>query len=189
MVAKCMCATAIRCVFLPQKNERLTVSHAINCNALPLDHYALRVVDRDAALNSLLQAGYSVSDDFELVLEDGSRAQSYALTHPTNPEVFVSSGPPGSKIDRWVKARGGRGAVHHVAYAVEDVEATMKAWSEGGVQFDRETPLVCPCDKPLVQVFTKEDPATGLVYELITRNGHPGFCKENVRRLMSGSDE
>lgn len=156
---------------------------------LPFDHYALRVPNREAAVKSLTLAGYFVVDEFDLVLEDGSTAKSFALAHSLNPEVFVSSGPPGSKIQRWVEKRGGGGAIHHIAYAVDDVWETMQEWKAEGVVFDREEPLVCSCEKPLVQVFTKEDPATGLVYELITRNGHPGFCRENVRRLMDGSSE
>lgn len=156
---------------------------------LPFDHYALRVLDRHEAVKSLTLAGYYVVDEFDLVLDDGSTAKSFALRHPTNPEVFVSSGPTGSKIHRWVMKRGGKGAVHHVAYAVDDVWEAMRKWQEEGVVFDRDEPLVCSCEEPLVQVFTKEDPASGLVYELITRNGHPGFCRENVTRLMSGSDE
>lgn len=154
---------------------------------LPFDHYALRVLDREAAVASLALAGYTIADEFDLVLEDGSTARSYALRHPTNTEVFVTSGPEGSKIHQWVTNRGGRGAIHHVAYAVDDVLKTMREWQSRGMEFDRETPLECSCATPLVQVFTKEDPATGLVYELIARNGHPGFCRENVTRLMSGS--
>lgn len=63
----------------------------------------------------------------------------------------------------------------------------MKQWKAEGVKFDRDEPLKCGCDTPLVQIFTEEDPTTGLVYELIERNGHPGFCPDNVKRLMDGS--
>ena len=155
--------------------------------SLPFDHYALRVADRHEAIKSYLRVGYYVVDEFDLLLEDGSTAKSFALRHPTNTEVFVTSGPEGSKIHQWVARRGGRGAVHHVAYAVESVRDTMEQWKAEGVKFDREEPLECACPTPLVQIFTEEDPTTGLVYELIERNGHPGFCRENVKRLMDGS--
>jgi len=154
---------------------------------LPLDHFAFRVVDREAKAKALTREGYSVVADFELDLKDGSKAYSYALTHPVKPEVFVSSGPLGSLIWRWVDLRGDQ--IHHLAFAVDDVASTMKEWQADGVVFDREEPLVCPCEEPLVQVFTKEDPSTGMIYELIERNGHPGFCEENVKRLMEGSAE
>lgn len=155
--------------------------------ALPFDHSALRVLDRESACNSLTRIGYRVVDEFPLVLKDGSTARSNALVHDLNPEVFVTSGPPGSLIHKWVMARGGKGAVHHWAFEVPDVEAAMKAMINNGYRFDREKPLVCSCERPLTQIFTEEDPHTGLIYELIARNGHPGFCKENVVRLMSGN--
>jgi len=154
---------------------------------LPLDHHAIRVLDREAAATRLTLMGYWIVADFDLVLEDGSTAKSYAMAHSLNPEIFVSSGPEGSKIHRWVEKHGGKGAVHHIAYAVDSVAETMAEWLNEGVVFDRKEPLVCPCETPLVQIFTEEDPATGMIYELIERNGHPGFCQANVARLMGGS--
>ncbi len=156
-------------------------------DVLPLDHLALRVKNRDLAAAFLSHLGYMPKAEFELSLEDGSTAAAYALSHPSSIEVFVSSGPPGSLIDNWVEARGGQGAVHHLAYAVEDVGATMKEWQARGVEFCSDEPLVCSCESPLVQVFTKPDPSTGIIYELINRGDHMGFCPENVKRLMASS--
>ena len=48
-------------------------------NDLPLDHFALRVSDREAALPSLTRIGYEVVADFLIPLKDGSFAKSYAL--------------------------------------------------------------------------------------------------------------
>jgi len=156
-------------------------------DALHLDHLALRVPDREAAVTKLTDAGYTIVDSFDIVLADGSTAQSYALTHPCLPDMFVSSGPPGSLISNWVEGKGGKGAVHHLAYVVDDVFAAVDEWGLVGIKFQTPEPIICSCPSPLVQIFTEEDPTTGLVYELITRNGHPGFCKENVRRLMEAS--
>ena len=156
-------------------------------NVLPLDHLALRVKDRKLAATFLSYLGYTAKAEFELTLEDGSKAESYALSHPKSVEVFVSSGPPGSLIDDWVNARGGMGAVHHLAYAVEDVAAVMEEWKGRGIQFCTDAPLVCPCESPLTQVFTKPDPSTGIIYELINRGDHLGFCPDNVKRLMASS--
>ena len=150
---------------------------------LPIDHYALRVLDRYAALPSYTRAGYEVVDSFDLTLEDGSTARSYALSSPYGPDVFISSGPPDSLIWNWVQEHGGQGGLHHVAYEVGDVAAKMTEWRKLGVEFKEL--LVCSCEQALVQVFTEPDPATGMITELITRNGHPGFCEENVRRLMA----
>jgi 4-hydroxyphenylpyruvate dioxygenase-like putative hemolysin len=155
-----------------------------------MDHLALRVPDRDVAVAKAVESGYEVVDTFEISLKDGSTAQSKALHHPSLPDMFVTSGPPGSLIAEWVEDHGGAdGAIHHLAYEVPDVAATMSEWAAEGVKFQTPEPITCSCATPLVQIFTEEDPATGLVYELITRNGHPGFCAENVRRLMQGSSE
>lgn len=146
-------------------------------------------MDRDAALTSFTRIGYEVVDEFELTLRDGSKARSYALRKEGEPEIFISSGKPGSLMWNWVTARGGRGAIHHLAYAVDDVAATMERWKALGVKFTKPEPIVCSCEKPLTQIFTEEDPTTGLIYELIHRNGHPGFCEENVAELMNTSPE
>jgi 4-hydroxyphenylpyruvate dioxygenase-like putative hemolysin len=158
-------------------------------DALPLDHIALRVLDREAALPALTRVGYEIVDRFVIPLEDGSLANSCALKKPGQPEIFISDGPPGSKIHQWVTNRKGPGAVHHLAYATVNVQRTMDEWSAQGVKFLSPRPLICPCNIPLILVFTEEDPTTGLIYELITRNGHPGFCLHNVKRLMDSSSE
>ena len=158
-------------------------------DALRLDHLALRVIDRDDAVKFLTLLGYKPVESFSLALADGSDAESYALRHNHGPDLFVSSGPEGSKMWKWVHNRGGIGAVHHLAFHVDDVARTMKAWEALGVKFQSDDPLVCACARPLTQIFTEPDPSTGLIYELITRNGHPGFCKANVKRLMEGSPE
>ena len=102
------------------------------------------------------------------------------------PELFVSDGPPGSIVGDWVKARGGFGGVHHIAYQVEDVAATMAEWKEKGyTEFCSEKPLTCP---GLTQVFTKPSELTGIIYELITRDKH-GFCKSNVKDLMQSTKD
>ncbi|MGD9727423.1 MAG: VOC family protein [Nitrospira sp.] len=167
----------------------LNYDHDPIAASYPLDHIALRVPDRDAAVSSFTRIGYRVVADFPIQLEDGSTARSYALEKEGSPGIFISSGPPGSKIWRWVNDRGGRGSVHHHAYVVYDVAEEMKRWQSEGIKFTTDMPIVCDCPTPLVQVFTVEDPTTGLVSELIERNGHPGFCPGNVAKLMSSSSE
>lgn len=101
-------------------------------------------------------------------------------------EVFVSDGPPGSIVGDWVAARGGVGGVHHIAYQCDDVEATMNEWKEKGyAEFLSEEPMTCP---GLVQVFTKPSELTGVIYELISRDGD-GFCEDNVKDLMNSTKE
>jgi catechol 2,3-dioxygenase-like lactoylglutathione lyase family enzyme len=104
------------------------------------------------------------------------------------PEIFVSDGDEGSIVGEWVKARGGVGGIHHLAYQVEDVEAKMKEWQEKGyAEFASDKPLGCPEDN-LIQVFTKPSELTGVIFEFIKRGEH-GFCRENVANLMRSTKD
>ena len=173
-----------------------------------LDHIAYRVADREKAVQFFIDAfGYQVQTEFMITLEDGSQAKCTALEpkekqlasealggdippfiaggYHLAPEIFVSDGPEGSLIDRWVKQWGrGVGAVHHFAYQVDSVEATMKQWEEKGWLFTTKQPLECD---DLVQVFSEPNPITGVIYEFIERKGQHGFCKDNVAKLMEST--
>jgi len=170
-----------------------------------LDHIAYRVKDRDAAVTFFKEAfGYKQQAEFDITLEDGCKALCMALEPPEKapaarcgfsefvvgdfhmaPEIFVSSGPPGSLIDRWVKEWGrGVGGIHHLAYQVDDVQQTMKEWRKKGLLFTTKRPLDCD---DLTQVFSKSHPITGIIYEFIERKGKHGFCKDNVAKLMSST--
>jgi hypothetical protein len=102
------------------------------------------------------------------------------------PEIFVSDGSIGSIVDDWVAERGGVGGVHHIAYQTDDVEAVMSKWEkEGFAEFYSEEPITCESPN-LVQVFTKPSELTGVVYELISREGD-GFCRDSVKKLMKST--
>lgn len=177
-----------------------------------LDHIAYRVANRDKAAQFLINCfNYRIADDlpdgFEITFEDNTKAQCLVLLPPEKtigelpwthlhtvggdqteyhiaPEVFVSQGTPGSIVEKWVNDRGGVGGIHHLAYQVESVEATMKEWRQKGyAEFTTPDPLTCP---GLVQVFTKPSELTGIIYEFIEREAH-GFCVENVKDLMNST--
>ena len=108
------------------------------------------------------------------------------ITMHAPPEIFVSDGPPGSIVGDWVADRNGVGGVHHIAYQVSDVAGTMKKWKDAGyAEFLSDKPLTCP---GLEQVFTKPSELTGVIYELISREGD-GFCEDNVKNLMLSTVE
>ena len=182
-----------------------------------LDHIAYRVKDRyktakffDGSL------GYTIGTEFQIEFDDNSKADCLALVPPeirhpktsqwtykvlmgvqytteaVHPEyhapaeIFVSDGPRGSIVGDWVTARGGVGGIHHIAYQCDSVESTMKEWKEAGyAEFLSDEPMTCP---GLVQVFTKPSELTGVIYELISREGD-GFCEDNVKNLMLSTVE
>ena len=177
-----------------------------------LDHIAYRVKDRYKTAKFFEKTlGYTIGTEFQIEFDDGSTADCLALVpsearHPRTdnwkykvlmgvqytqeaikaefhapPELFVSDGPPGSIVGDWVAERSNIGGVHHVAYQVDDVETKMNEWKEAGyAEFLSDEPMTCP---GLKQVFTKPSELTGVIYELISREGK-GFCEDNVKDLM-----
>lgn len=180
-----------------------------------LDHIAYRVKDRHETAKFFREClGYKEASKFKIEFEDNSTADCLALSppetrHPNTelwsyyalqaapygtikaeyhaaPEIFISDGPDGSIVGDWVNDRDGVGGVHHIAYQVEDVLATMHYWSQQGyAEFLSDAPLECP---GLKQVFTKPSKLTGVIYELISRTGK-GFCEDNVKALMESTKE
>lgn len=159
--------------------------------------------------------GYKMQSEFDIDLEDGSKAKCVALEPPEKlipemgflctsfvnvgpkvpqerveyhlaPELFISAGPEGSLIDRWVNEWGhGRGGVHHCAYQVDSVRETMKLWLDNGwAEFTTPDPLNC---EDLSQVFSKPNRYTNVIYEFIERKGQHGFCANNVGKLMAST--
>lgn len=128
---------------------------------------------------------YSVLQAIPAIAQRHSGAQETVKSeYHAPPEIFVSDGPEGSIVGDWVKERGGVGGIHHMAYQVDDVEATMHSWRQFGyVEFLSDKPLECP---GLKQVFTKPSELTGIIYELIKRDGK-GFCENNVKGLMEST--
>lgn len=178
-----------------------------------LDHIAYRAKDRRKTAQFFQDVlGYKIGTEFQVKFDDGNTADCLALVPPERrpddtslwkmetllsfneyeneveyhapPEIFVSDGPEGSIVGDWVADRGGVGGIHHIAYQVEDVAGTMKEWKEKGyAEFLSEEPMECP---GLKQVFTKPSELTGVIYELISREGK-GFCELNVKGLMEST--
>lgn len=164
-----------------------------------------------AALFLRKTLGYRLENEFQIEFSDNTKADCISLVPPEKraslpsiwtlnsvystedssnepniyhapPEIFISDGPDGSVVGDWVKQNGA--GVHHMAYEVEDVEKTMEEWRQKGyAEFCSDKPMSCP---GLVQVFTKPSEITGIIYELISRQGE-GFCKDNVKSLMEST--
>jgi catechol 2,3-dioxygenase-like lactoylglutathione lyase family enzyme len=104
-----------------------------------------------------------------------------------SPEIFVSDGKLGTIVGDWVASKNdGKGGLHHMAYQVKDIQDAINNWKKADVEFCSDEPMTCP---GLKQIFTTEHELTGVIYELIEREGSNGkaFCKENVRALMEST--
>jgi len=154
---------------------------------MKLDHIAYRVADRDKAARLMTeQFGYLIAQEFSLTFDDGTSTKCYALQRQGEPDLFISSGVPGSVVNNWVKERNGMGGVHHIAYFVDDVAEKMKEWTRRRVAtFTTDEPIISP---GLIQAFTRPHPLTGVIYELINRDeGVIGFNADSVKRLMEST--
>ena len=175
-----------------------------------LDHIAYRTKDRYKTAKFFEEAfGYKIGIEFQIEFDDDSKAECMAMVPPEVrapdtddwqfnafcpapyeplkcelPEIFISDGHSGSIVGDWVEERGGVGGIHHIAYQTNDVEGVMNEWKRNGyAEFLSDEPLRCP---GLEQVFTKPSELTGVIYELIRREGK-GFCELNVKGLMEST--
>ncbi|MBR2369067.1 MAG: methylmalonyl-CoA epimerase [Paludibacteraceae bacterium] len=107
---------------IPQKIEHLGIAVPSIAEALPyyegvlgLTCYAIEEVADQKVKTAFLKVG-------EVKIE---------LLEPTSPE---------STVAKFIEKNGGRGGFHHIAYAVNDIEARLQEVSEKGVQLIDKAP-------------------------------------------------
>ena len=150
-----------------------------------IDHIAFRVEDLEKAVRFYTEVmGCTVADRFFVDFEDGTKARCAALD--AGPiQIFVSEGiGDGGVVKEWVKKHGNN--LHHVAYSVDDLRAVVEDARKVGVEFTTQDPIE---NDDLAQMFTKPNPETGVIHELIQRKheGAKGFATENVKKLMDST--
>jgi 4-hydroxyphenylpyruvate dioxygenase-like putative hemolysin len=97
--------------------------------------------------------------------------------------VLMQGMQPESQVSRYIDAYGP--GVHHVALRVASTEQTGRVLAQQGVQFSTE---IIRSSKT-VQIFTKRDPATGTMLEIIERGQFSGFTDEGVQQLFEQMEE
>lgn len=180
------------------------------------DHFAYRTLEREKAVRFFCNAlGYKEVTEFEIffneekndkaicsVLEPSDRVKTAKLLpfihlvpvgeefqpYVMAPEIFISSGSPGSIVHNWVLKRGNACFLHHIALRVSEestVEKEMQIWKENGWcdGFTSEEPFKCD---EMSQVFTKENLVLGIIFELIKRK-EQGFCQKSVLSLINST--
>jgi methylmalonyl-CoA/ethylmalonyl-CoA epimerase len=151
-----------------------------------IDHIAFRVDDLEAAIRFYTDViGFHVTDRFFIDFEDGTQARCAALkgADPNGISIFVSEGVgEGGVVRQWVKEHGN--ALHHIAYAVDDIRSVVDEMKHRGVSFTTEEILE---SEELLQIFTQPAPETGVIHEIIQRKGDKSFSVENVKRLMAST--
>lgn len=107
---------------IPQKIEHLGIAVPSIAEALPyyegvlgMTCYAIEEVVDQKVKTAFLKVG-------EVKIE---------LLEPTSPE---------STVAKFIEKNGGRGGFHHIAYAVNDIEARLQEVADKGVQLIDKTP-------------------------------------------------
>jgi methylmalonyl-CoA/ethylmalonyl-CoA epimerase len=153
-----------------------------------IDHIAFRVADLEKAVKFYTEVmDFEVTDRFFIDFEDNTQARCAALKAKDGQgiSVFISEGVgEGGVVKEWVKQHGN--ALHHIAYAVDDIEKEVGDMKSKGIQFTTEDVLD---SEELTQIFTKPAPETGIIHEIIQRKGSKSFSVNNVKRLMASTKE
>jgi methylmalonyl-CoA/ethylmalonyl-CoA epimerase len=96
--------------------------------------------------------------------------------------VLLEGTSPESQVSKFVEHFGP--GVQHLALAVEDLPATAERLREAGLAFD--TSII---ESPgLRQIFTRRDPGSGIMIELIERLGGD-FSDQSVQNLFQQLEE
>jgi len=153
-----------------------------------IDHIAFRVADLEKAVKFYTEVmDFEVTDRFFIDFEDNTKARCAALKAKDGQgiSVFLSEGEgEGGVVKEWVKQHGN--ALHHIAYAVDDIKKEVAEMKAKKIQFTTEDVLD---SEELTQIFTKPAPETGIIHEIIQRKGSKSFSVTNVKRLMASTKD
>lgn len=153
-----------------------------------VDHIAFRVADLEKAIKFYTDMmDFEVTDRFFIDFDDNTQARCAALKAKDGQgiSIFLSEGVgDGGVVKEWVKQHGN--ALHHIAYAVDDIKKEVAEMKAKKIQFTTEDVLD---SEELTQIFTKPAPETGIIHEIIQRKGSKSFSVANVKRLMASTKD
>jgi methylmalonyl-CoA/ethylmalonyl-CoA epimerase len=86
-------------------------------------------------------------------------------------------------VTQFVQSNGP--GVQHIAFRVKELSSAISALESRGMEF--WTPRLD--SDGLSQIFSRRDPATGLMLEFVERRDFDGFRDENVHRLFESLEK
>jgi methylmalonyl-CoA/ethylmalonyl-CoA epimerase len=126
-----------------------------------IDHIGIAVENLEEAVARFTQLLGKDPEHFEEVEEQKVKTAFFSVGE-SNLELLESTSPDGP-IGKFI-AKQGRGGIHHICVEVEDIEATLKAYKEAGVQLIDETPRIGAHGKKVAFVHPKS--TGGVLLEL-----------------------
>jgi methylmalonyl-CoA epimerase len=149
-----------------------------------IDHVAIAVVDLDEALFLYQNVfGFELLERREV---EGvfSGMKSAELSAGGFSIVLVQGTGAESQVCRYIEQYGP--GVQHIAIAVDDVQMVTDTLKASGVNF--ATSVIR--GDGLVQVFTRREKNSGMMFEFIQRSSHPeGFDPANIQQLFNQLEE
>lgn len=142
------------------------------------DHIAIAVPDLEESVKWFVEVvGFTVKERRKT--EGKSTAMISAVLEAGPLQIVLLQGTdPQSQVSRFVAEYGP--GVQHVALRVDNVEAVSDGLRESGLEFD--TTVIN--GGGLRQIFSRRDPGSGMMLEIIERNAS-GFADQNVAELFS----
>ncbi len=156
---------------------------ALGRNLQAVDHLAIAVEDLDAAVAFYRdRLGFT---ETERRVTQGTKTgmESVVLVGGDLRVVLLKGTSEESQVTRYVREYGP--GVQHVAFRVSDIEAVVADLLGRGMEFD--TPVLTA--PGLKQAFSKRDPISGMMFEIIQRTGEEGFSDANVQKLFESLEE
>jgi len=92
--------------------------------------------------------------------------------------VLLEGTNPDSQISRYIEHYGP--GVQHIAIETDAISKVSEDLTKRGFEFDTG---IIKC-RTLAQIFSKRDPDSGIMIELIEKTGSDDFVEENVQRLF-----
>jgi methylmalonyl-CoA/ethylmalonyl-CoA epimerase len=144
-----------------------------------IDHIAIAVVDIDEALFLYEEIlGFELLNRRE-VEGKFSGMKAAELCAGGFSIVLIQGTNPASQVSRFIAEYGP--GVQHVAIDVDDIEGVSERLKSSGVEFS--TDLIN--GDSLIQIFTKRDKNSGMMFELIKRiKSKEGFEAQNIQSLF-----
>ncbi len=122
-----------------------------------IDHIGIAVENLDEAVQRYRQLLDKEPDHFEEVPEQKVKTAFFSVGE-SHLELLESTAPDGP-IGKFI-AKQGRGGIHHICVQVDDIEATIKAYKEAGLQLIDETPRIGANNKLVAFVHPKSTGGT-----------------------------
>lgn len=148
-----------------------------------VDHLAVAVDDLEAAVAFYRDVLGFTEVERRSLTGQKTGMDSIVLKANDLQVVLIKGTSEESQVSRYIAEYGP--GVQHVAFRVDGIEEVVEDLRDRGVLFDTEVITTAG----LKQAFTKRDPISGMMFELIERTGEGGFSDDNVRKLFESLEE